>query len=1014
MTATHRQHVQDNVQFSSKSLESSKTLSVESAKTAIKFTGGIKSFYSSSNKPNGNVKKSTSHQSWQSKNHGNTDNRKGSVLNSLDMYLGNKTVTGCCELMTRDRFVVDVAYDKQLIEVFKMMESKEYDASTKKWNFALKDYRNLMDAIKPLSVDIEPLPNAVLRTFHAQLNGRDVTRQIPEHNLNNVDSKLVNTLMPFQKEGVNFVISRNGRALLADDMGLGKTMQSICIACYYRTEWPVLIVVPSSVKLTWAEAFKKWVPSLDPEQINVVNTKKDIATSGLVNIISYDMMSRKAEELKTKRFQVVIMDESHSLKNFKTARTKAAMPLLKTAPRVVLLSGTPALSRPSELYTQITAIDPKLFPLFQDFGVRYCDGHQNNWGWDFSGSSHMTELQVLLQEKIMIRRLKKNVLLQLPSKTRQMIVMDPGVVKTQSSSLKAAANKMSKALSKKEQRGALLQYFSETGAAKIPAIRRYMFDLLDGDHKFLMFAHHQSLLDALCTALTEKKYNFIRIDGSTTSDQRKVLCDQFQDDVDCKVAILSITAASTGITLHSACLVVFAELFWNPGVLVQAEDRVYRIGQKNSVNIQYLVARETADDFIWPLVQEKLDVLSKAGLTKDDFSQADTKRFKNVENAKTGAPKVKFVKKKKKVAKIAAHLATITEPLLGLEFITEHQKEDESVEERYVCEMCSAKCDPRTLVPHLLGIKHRIGFMKQHDKTLLEEILKPEANLKKSEQNVKILEIAKKIESEIGRKEVQVKVELNPFYNPTVTQQPAKRQLDNQQQTGYNKAQRVGGGRGGRGGYSGGRGGRGAYGGTGGTGGGYNNYGQGGNRGRGQKQDYNGGQSSYLGGSYNTNYSTNTFREDYNNLNKGNEDRWSAGNVNRGSSFDSFYDDKTRGSGFNDTDRFGYGGSGSVGFGGSGSVGFGGASRYSASGTGFSAGFSGGDSREAPSMSNLLKDLSKCVVRNEEDAAIALQVSNALTQALLNYRTQGMTNEYGGSSDGSGLGMMGHQSSSLL
>lgn len=82
------------------------------------------------------------------------------------------------------------------------------------------------------------------------------------------------------------------------------------------------------------------------------------------------------------------------------------------------------------------------------------------------------------------------------------------------------------------------------------------------------------------------------------------------------MAILSITAASSGLTLTKANLVVFAELFWNPGILVQAEDRVYRIGQKDSVMIQYLYAKGTADDKIWPLVNEKLNVLSKAGLTK--------------------------------------------------------------------------------------------------------------------------------------------------------------------------------------------------------------------------------------------------------------------------------------------------------------------------------------------------------------------------------------------------------------
>ncbi|XP_070565988.1 SWI/SNF-related matrix-associated actin-dependent regulator of chromatin subfamily A-like protein 1 [Ptychodera flava] len=595
----------------------------------------VKSFYST-NKSSG-VKSTSQQTSWQTyktekDNASRQSKATGSPPKAAPLFGGVKTLKGDCELMTRDRFVVNVGFNAQLVDVFKSIESRSYDASTKKWNFALKDYSNLLDKMKSLPVQIEPLPSAVLRAFHAQLKGKDVFRDIPEQNLNNIDSKLVDSLMPFQRDGVNFVISRRGRALIADDMGLGKTIQSICIACYYRTEWPLLVVVPSSVKLTWAEAFRRWVPSLDPQRINVVMTSKDKVTTGLVNIISYDMMTRKATELKAQRFQVVIMDESHSLKNFKTARTKAAMPILRSAPRVLLLSGTPALSRPSELYTQIAAVDPKLLPSFHDFGVRYCAGRQNPWGWDYSGSSHMTELQILLEERIMIRRLKKDVLQQLPSKTRQMILMDPGVVKTNSQSLKAAAKQMARAgQNKKEQRGALLQYFSESGTAKIQAVTGYIFDLLDSGHKFLIFAHHQTMLDALSESLSEKGYLHIRIDGSTSSDKRKQLCDRFQSDDDYRVAVLSITAASTGLTLHAASLVVFAELFWNPGVLVQAEDRVYRIGQKNCVNIHYLVAKGTADDYIWPLVQEKLNVLSKAGLTKDDFSEADTKSLKDPE-----------------------------------------------------------------------------------------------------------------------------------------------------------------------------------------------------------------------------------------------------------------------------------------------------------------------------------------------------------------------------------------------
>lgn len=179
-----------------------------------------------------------------------------------------------------------------------------------------------------------------------------------------------------------------------------------------------------------------------------------------------------------------------------------------------------------------------------------------------------------------------------------------------------------------EQQGALLKYFFETSASKILAVRDYIIDLLESGRKFLVFAHHKMMLDDIASCLTQKKYKFIRIDGSTPAGVRQSLCDQFQQNKECLVAVLSITAANTGLTLTEASAVVFAELFWNPGALVQAEDRVHRIGQKNSVNIHYLVAKKTADDYLWPLIQNKLEVLGKAGLS-EDVLEADCTFFKD-------------------------------------------------------------------------------------------------------------------------------------------------------------------------------------------------------------------------------------------------------------------------------------------------------------------------------------------------------------------------------------------------
>jgi len=134
--------------------------------------------------------------------------------------------------------------------------------------------------------------------------------------------------------------------------------------------------------------------------------------------------------------------------------------------------------------------------------------------------------------------------------------------------------------------------------------------------------------------LEKEKVGFIKIEGKVSSEARKTLVDRFQTVDSVKVALLSITAANCGITLTAAQLVVFAELFWNPGVLCQAEDRVHRIGQTDSVVCQYLVARGTADDSLWPMIQKKLVVLNKAGLSKDNFEESEEKNME-MEKQKT-------------------------------------------------------------------------------------------------------------------------------------------------------------------------------------------------------------------------------------------------------------------------------------------------------------------------------------------------------------------------------------------
>lgn len=433
--------------------------------------------------------------------------------------------------------------------------------------------------------------------------------------------------MPFQQEGVCYGISKNGRCIIADDMGLGKTIQALGIAHYFQDTWPLLIVAPSSVRHQWSQSIYNFLPSIPTHYIYQFENAKDFIGDYKIVIVSYDLLVRATEVFKRHGFGCAILDESHTLKSNKTARYKAVKETVCHARHVILLSGTPALSRPIELYTQINLVSPN-FMGFQEYGIRYCAGEKRKFGWDFTGASNMQELQILLKSTCIIRRLKSEVLNQLPDKIRQMIILDPLLIKAGTKEMEEMSSHLQrKALSGIERHKALLQYYNESSIARLKAVCNHITHVFENKRKCLIFAHHQIVLDEICNLAESMNIKYIRIDGRTSSDKRAYLVNKFQERDDYLVAVLSITAANAGITLTAAQLVIFAELFWNPGVLCQAEDRVHRIGQDSNVLIQYLVARQTADDYIWPLIQKKTNILSEFGLDQNiSLDKVETKQ----------------------------------------------------------------------------------------------------------------------------------------------------------------------------------------------------------------------------------------------------------------------------------------------------------------------------------------------------------------------------------------------------
>ncbi|XP_057407824.1 DNA annealing helicase and endonuclease ZRANB3 isoform X2 [Balaenoptera acutorostrata] len=434
--------------------------------------------------------------------------------------------------------------------------------------------------------------------------------------------KLRAKLLPFQKDGITFALRRDGRCMVADEMGLGKTIQAIGIAYFYKEEWPLLIVVPSSLRYPWTEEIEKWIPELGPEEINVIQNKTDVGriSTSKVTVLGYGLLTTDAETLidalDNQNFKVVIVDESHYMKSRNATRSRILLPVVQKAKRAILLTGTPALGRPEELFMQIEALFPQKFGTWTDYAKRYCNAHVRYFGkrpqWDCRGASNLNELHQLLSD-IMIRRLKAEVLTQLPPKIRQRIPFDlPSAAAKELNSSFEEWEKLMRAPNSgatKTVMGLITRMFKQTAIAKAGAVKDYIKMMLQNDSlKFLVFAHHLSMLQACTEAVIENKTRYIRIDGSVPSSERIHLVNQFQKDPETRVAILSIQAAGQGLTFTAATHVVFAELYWDPGHIKQAEDRAHRIGQCSSVNIHYLIANGTLDTLMWGMLNRKAQV----------------------------------------------------------------------------------------------------------------------------------------------------------------------------------------------------------------------------------------------------------------------------------------------------------------------------------------------------------------------------------------------------------------------
>lgn len=472
----------------------------------------------------------------------------------------------------------------------------------KTFDMSLVDLRALKEVAKDLT--FENIPQHVWNVKNR--------RCVKQFDASKVPHKLWTTLFTYQKEGVEAAFDKyGGRVLLADDMGLGKTRQALSFIAHCLPA-RVLVICPSYLRYHWTHALKEWL-DIDGQLVKKGKEKLE----GEACIVSYDMLN--ALKIPTGVFDVVVCDESHYVKSRKTKRTKAVTPLVRSAHFSMLITGTPALNRPIELFAQLNMLRPSYVKNYTSYAKRYCNGKSTPFGYDDRGSSLGHELNWVLRHGFMVRRLKRDVLTQLPAKIRHTVWLEIKTdvevesgfrkwKKLNETLYKLPSGSEQQRLQMFERQKVISELFVNTSSAKCDAIVRWILDALEQGRSFIFFAYHQVVLNAVEEAVSGL-YEYMRIDGSTPAHKRQEYVEAFQRDDTIKIAILSIMAAGTGVTLTRVSECVFGELYWVPGVMIQAEDRIHRISQTERCDIYYLLGTETLDTYVHPALCKKLSTL---------------------------------------------------------------------------------------------------------------------------------------------------------------------------------------------------------------------------------------------------------------------------------------------------------------------------------------------------------------------------------------------------------------------
>jgi SWI/SNF-related matrix-associated actin-dependent regulator 1 of chromatin subfamily A len=426
-----------------------------------------------------------------------------------------------------------------------------------------------------------------------------------------------------QTEAVQKLVE-NKKFILADDMGLGKTTSTI-IAALETGAKKILIICPATLKINW----KREIENYSDRSI-FISEGKQFSTEDDFVIVNYDIMKNFHDPKKKddslilmSKFDLIIIDEAHYIKNAQAQRTKLINDITKSVDRLWLLTGTPMTSRPIDYFNLLSLIDSPVAKNWMAYVIRYCAGFQFKVGprkiWNVQGASNLEELRDRTAG-LTLRRLKENVL-DLPDK-----IITPVYLRLKSKLYEEVMGDYYNWYEKnpEESKSLTVQFTKLTKIRQIIADEKISQtieiaeNIIEQDKKVIIFCNFTDSLNKITEHFGKAA---VKLDGSMSKVERQFSVDQFQENDKIKVFVGNIKAAGVGITLTSAEAVIFNDLSFLPSDHAQSEDRAYRYGQKNNVLVYYPIFENTIEGIIYDILHNKKQVI--ATVMGDNQNTAD-------------------------------------------------------------------------------------------------------------------------------------------------------------------------------------------------------------------------------------------------------------------------------------------------------------------------------------------------------------------------------------------------------